>query len=206
MTPDYNPGKQLNKLRKERGLSLREVARRTELTASFLSQVEHGTSNVSIDSLRRIAEAMDVPMMHFLEEIPVDIENITDHIDPEPCEDDDRTRAYSPVVRAGCRPRLILPPSGLEYQLLVPNLSTKLEAIIGRAAPGTGNIARKLRSETEELIYVLSGEVLIGLDEEEYILRTGDSIVFRGDQLVKLMCASAEREASWISVITPPIF
>mgnify|MGYP002347828504 CR=1 FL=1 len=28
MAPDHNPGKQLKKLRKERGLSLREVARR----------------------------------------------------------------------------------------------------------------------------------------------------------------------------------
>ena len=206
MTPDYNPGKQLNKLRKERGLSLREIARRTDLTASFLSQVEHGTSNVSIDSLRRIAEALDVPMMHFLEEPPVDIDNISEHVDPEPCEDEDRSRAYSPVVRAGCRPKLILPPSGLEYQLLVPNLSTKLEAVIGRAAPGTGNIARKLRSETDEFIYVLSGEVVIGLDDEEYILRSGDSILFHGDQLTKLACASVDREASWISVFTPPIF
>ena len=206
MTPDYNPGKQLNKLRKERGLSLREIARRTDLTASFLSQVEHGTSNVSIDSLRRIAEALDVPMMHFLEEPPVDIDNISEHVDPEPCEDEDRSRAYSPVVRAGCRPKLILPPSGLEYQLLVPNLSTKLEAVIGRAAPGTGNIARKLRSETDEFIYVLSGEVVIGLDDEEYILRPGDSILFHGEQLTKLACASVDREASWISVFTPPIF
>ncbi len=206
MAPDRNPGQQLKKLRKERGLSLREVARRTDLTASFLSQVEHGTSNVSIDSLRRIAEALDVPMMHFLEEIPVDIEDINEHIEPVPCEDEDRTKAYSPVVRAGCRPRLILPPSGLEYQLLVPNLSTKLEAVIGRASPGTGNIARKLRSETEEFIYVLTGEILIGLDEEEYILRPGDSITFRGDQLSRISCASVDRDASWISVITPPIF
>lgn len=206
MAPDYNPGKQLKKLRKERGLSLREVARRTDLTASFLSQVEHGTSNVSIDSLRRIAEALDVPMMHFLEEPPVDIEDINDHIEPVPCEDEDRTKVYSPVVRAGCRPRLILPPSGLEYQLLVPNLSTKLEAVIGRASPGTGNIARKLRSDTEEFIYILTGEVLIGLDDEEYILRPGDSITFHGNQLTKIVCASVDRDASWISVITPPIF
>jgi transcriptional regulator with XRE-family HTH domain len=206
MAPDHNPGKRLNKLRKERGLSLREVARRTDLTASFLSQVEHGTSNVSIDSLRRIAEALDVPMMHFLEEPPVDFEDIHEHIDPEPCEDVDRIKAYSPVVRAGCRPRLILPPSGVEYQLLVPNLSTKLEAVIGRVSPGTGNIARKLRDETEEFIYVLSGELLIGLDEEEHILRPGDSITFRGIRLTKLICASVDREASWISVFTPPIF
>ena len=101
---------------------------------------------------------------------------------------------------------MILPPSGLEYQLLVPNLSSKLEAIIGRAAPGTGNIARKLRSETDEFIYVLSGEILIGLGDEDHILRTGDSITFSGAQLTKIMCASQDREACWISVITPPIF
>ncbi len=206
MAPDYNPGKQLNKIRKERGLSLREIARRTDLTASFLSQVEHGTSNLSIDSLRRISEALEVPMMHFLEGSPAEIEDINIHIDPQPCEDDDRSKVYTPVVRAGCRPRLILPPSGLEYQMLVPNLSTKLEAVIGRATPGTGNIARKLRSETVEFIYVLSGELLVGLNEEEYTLRTGDSITFQGDQLTKLACASTDREASWISVITPPIF
>jgi transcriptional regulator with XRE-family HTH domain len=206
MTPDFNPGKQLKRIRKERGLSLREVARRTDLTASFLSQVEHGTSNVSIDSLRRIAEALDVPMMHFLEEPQVDIENLDDHLDPEPCDDIDRTKVYHPVVRAGCRAKLILPPSGLEYQLLVPNLFSKLEAFIGRATPGTGNIARRLRSETEEFIYVLSGELLVGIKDEEYVLRTGDSIVFSGEDLTKIACASTDREASWISVITPPIF
>ena|SRR5665648_84662 len=206
MAPTFNPGTTLKKLRKERGLSLREVARRTDLTASFLSQVEHGISNVSLDSLQRIAEAMVVPLMYFLEEQPSDIENLSSHIEPEPCEDVNRTVSYSPVVRAGCRPRLILPPSGVEYQLLVPNLSHTMEAVIGRLAPGTGNVARKLREETEEFIYVLGGELLVGLDDEEYILKPGDSINFSGEKLNKLACASTDRDASWISVITPPVF
>lgn len=180
MSSNYSPGIQLKKIRKERGLSLREIARQTDLTASFLSQVEHGISNVSLDSLVRIAEALEVPLMYFLEEIPVEIDDLKAHIDPEPCEDIDRTIFYSPVVRAGCRPRLILPPSGIEYQLLIPDLSHKLEAVIGRLSPGTNNVARRLRAETEEFIYVLSGELLIGLDEDEYVLKPGDSINFKG--------------------------
>lgn len=206
MASNYSPGIQLKKIRKERGLSLREIARQTDLTASFLSQVEHGISNVSLDSLVRIAEALEVPLMYFLEEIPVEIDDLKAHIDPEPCDDIDRTNLYSPVVRAGCRPRLILPPSGIEYQLLIPDLSHKLEAVIGRLSPGTNNVARRLRAETEEFIYVLSGELLIGLGEDEYVLKPGDSINFKGELLTKLACASIDREASWISVITPPVF
>lgn len=206
MAQNFNPGTHLRKLRKERGFSLREVARRTDLSASFLSQVEHGISNVSLDSLIKIAEALDVPLMYFLEEQPADIENLSSHIDPEPCEDIDRTNTYSPVVRAGCRPRLILPPSGVEYQLLVPDLSHKMEAVIGQLSPGSSNVARRLREETEEFIYVLSGELLIGLGDQEYTLRPGDSINFAGDKLTKLACASVDRDASWISVITPPVF
>lgn len=206
MASSFNPGTHLKKLRKERGYSLREVARRTDLTASFLSQVEHGISSVSLDSLARIAEAMDVPLMYFLEEQQEDIENLSTHLEPEPCDDIDRTRQYSPVVRAGCRPRLIIPPSGVEYQLLVPHLSQKLEAVIGRLSPGSSNIARRLRQETEEFIYILSGELLVGLEEEEYTLKPGDSISFPGEKLTKLACASIDRDVSWISVITPPVF
>lgn len=206
MATTFDPGTPLRKLRKERGLSLREVARMTDLTASFLSQVEHNISSVSLDSLSRIAEALNVPLMYFLEEQQEDIENLSSHIEPEPCGDVDRSRHYSPVVRAGCRPRLIIPPSGVEYQLLVPDLSHKLEAVIGRLAPGSSNIARRLREETEEFIYVLSGELLIGLGDHEYILKPGDSISFSGDTLTKLACASIDRDASWVSVITPPVF
>jgi transcriptional regulator with XRE-family HTH domain len=206
MTTNYSPGIQLKRIRKERGISLREIARQTDLTASFLSQVEHGISNVSLDSLVRIAEALEVPLMYFLEELPSEIDDLKAHIDPEPCEDIDRSNSYSPVVRAGCRPRLILPPSGIEYQLLTPDLSHKLEAVIGRLSPGSSNVARRLRAETEEFMYVLSGELLIGLGDIEYVLRAGDSINFMGEKLTKLACASVDREATWISVITPPVF
>lgn len=206
MTPDLSIGSRLRKLRTERGLSLRELARRTDVTASFLSQVERGTSNLSLDSLLRISEALDVSLLHFLGEERRDIEDVSLHLDPIPCDGDDRISGYSPVVRAGCRPRLILPPSGVEYELLVPDLSAGLEAIMGRLAPGTGNVARRLRESTEEFIYVLSGTLIVGLNEEEHILNAGDSICFKGETLTKLACGSPDHDVAWISVITPPVF
>ena len=50
----------LKKLRKERKLTLKELAERTDVSISFLSQVERGKSGVTLESLRKIADALNV--------------------------------------------------------------------------------------------------------------------------------------------------
>jgi uncharacterized cupin superfamily protein len=81
-----------------------------------------------------------------------------------------------------------------------------MEAFLGQLSPGTGNVARRLRKPTEELIYVLSGALLVELETGSYVLNSGDSIYFEGEMLRKLECASQNEDASWISVITPAVF
>jgi quercetin dioxygenase-like cupin family protein/DNA-binding XRE family transcriptional regulator len=190
-------GHRIQARRKSAGLSLRALAAQTELTASFISQVERGQTNPSIDSLRRIAEALQVSLLYFL----------SDH---QPPRQKSRARknsalTYNPVVHAHARPQLTLPVSGVTYELLTPDLAHKMEAVCGRLAPGAGNVARRLREPTEEFIYVLAGALCVGLDAGEHILHAGDSIYFSGTTLQKLACASKE-DAVWISVITPPVF
>ncbi len=192
------PGLRIKERRKEMGLSLRDLASKTELTAAFISQVERGQTNPSIDSLRRIAEALQVSLMYFLSDGPQPQMAFAIPEQPAPLK-------YAPVVRANSRPKLILPVSGLSYELLNPDLNRRMEAFCGRLAPGTGNVARRLREPTEEFILVLSGSLLIALGTEEYTLHTGDSIYFDGATLQRLTCASQE-EATWVSVITPPVF
>lgn len=62
-----NPEEQLHKvigstiraLRKERGLTLKQMARRTSLSVSLLSQIERAESSASISSLYKISVALD---------------------------------------------------------------------------------------------------------------------------------------------------
>ena len=178
------------------GISLRELARRTELTAAFLSQVERGQVNTSIGSLRRIAAALDASILHFLDE------------GQSPA-----TPHHVPVVRANRRLKLSSPDLVVEYELLTPDLSRKMEVICGRVKPGSGNMVRHLREPTEEWIYVLSGALLVRLhgtnapyDLEEYVLGPGDSVYFEGSQLRALECASQTEDVVWISVFTPAVF
>ncbi|MGC9397453.1 MAG: helix-turn-helix domain-containing protein [Anaerolineae bacterium] len=209
MVADTNIGTRIKRQRKQLGLSLRALAKKTNLTASFLSQVERGKTNASIDSLRRIAEALDVSMLYFLSE-PPRVET------PVPREGADKDASaalpgeqYVPVVRADCRPKLILPSTGVTYELLTPDLAHKMEVICGHLSPGVDNIVRPLREPTEEWIYVLAGVLLIELEMEErveaYVLNPGDAVYFEGRALRRLACAT-EEETTWISVITPPVF
>jgi transcriptional regulator with XRE-family HTH domain len=183
MTESLNIGKRIKSRRTELKLSLRDLAEKTDLTASFLSQLERGVTNSSLKSLQRIADALGIPLLYFLSD----------------------NSKRSPVVRAESRSRLDLDDRMVSYELLSPDLTGKLEALMRQLKPGYETIARPLSVETEQLIFVLAGSLIVFLKDKEYTLNVGDSIYFNGQDLVKLKCGG-EDEARWVSVITPPVF
>ena len=167
--------------RKELNLSLEELSKRTGLTASFLSLIERDHSSPSLESLRRISEALDVPLFHF-----------------------SRVNGQNPVVRRDERVKITFPPGDLTCELLVSNLRNRLEVFIARVHPSAGNIARTPKYDSEECIYVLEGSLRVKLNDTDYTLNQGDSIHFHGSALREIS-ASGKREAVFLSAITPPI-
>ena len=57
-----NIGERLRFLRKEKGLSLSTVEHRSGLYASFVSRIENGHSVPGLETLERLARALNVPM------------------------------------------------------------------------------------------------------------------------------------------------
>lgn len=176
-------GSRIRARRQELGLSLRELAERVNLTASFLSQIERDLTSPSIESLRKISDALEVPIFFFL------------------LESDDRC----PVVRRDGRATLTLPDSNLTYELLTPDLNRQMEAFLAERQPGEEKITIPLRQQTEEFIYVLQGQLEIQIGEEVYHLGSGDTVYFEGAMLRRL-AALGDQTLRFISVITPPIF
>ena len=203
-------GARIKQKRSENGISTRELAKRAALTASFISQVENGRANVSLDSLRRISNALDVQMLYFLSEpeiapqqplpeqpLPVLISA------PKTHRLLDRS---SPLVKKEMRARLFFPDSAVTYELLTSRLEYKMEAFIGEVAPASGNIAGKLNISTEEFIYCLSGVLKVGIKDQYYFLEPGDSLIFEGQNLTCIANGSDTEKTTWLSVITPPAF
>lgn len=176
-------GQKIRKKRMEKGMSLKDLAEKTDLTASFLSQVERDLAEPSITSLRKIADALEVPIFYFL------LNN--DHT--------------SPVVRKNERKTLKFPESNLVYELLSPDLSKQMEVMMARLAVGAVSCEEPLSHPGEEFIYVLQGKMEITIGEDVYVLNESDSIYYFAAIPHKIVSIGDE-ELVFISAITPPRF
>ncbi|MBZ9633377.1 helix-turn-helix domain-containing protein [Clostridium sp. FP1] len=63
-------GDKLKAIRKVKGLSLKQLSKDTkeQVSVSFLSDIENGRGNPSIDSLKIIASALNTPVSYFLDD------------------------------------------------------------------------------------------------------------------------------------------
>lgn len=175
-------GEKIRERRKQLGMSLRALAGETGVTASFLSQIERGAASPSIDSLRAISKALDVPVFHFL-------------IEPD---------EHNPVIRRNERRKLVLPQGDIVYECLTP-INRKMEVVLAQLDPNDGDIPLVHHEHTEECLYVLEGELEVVLGEESYVLGAGDTIYFEGPMLRRLR-ARGDRTVRYLAIITPPIF
>jgi transcriptional regulator with XRE-family HTH domain len=175
-------GERIRQRRKELGYSLRQLGARTNLTASFLSQVENNRSSISLASLQRIATALEVPMFAFL----------------------NGAHQPSPVVRAGERPRLDLCDADICYELTTRHLGGQLMAVIIHIQPGGRRIAEPLSKPTDELMYVMRGQLSITIDDQTYTLDPGDTICYAGRSL-REFAALGNDEVQVLCCLTPPV-
>jgi len=68
--------KNITTYRKMKDLTIKELATLTGVTPSLLSQIEKGTANPSINTLKQISYALDIPIFNFfinflIKDIPI---------------------------------------------------------------------------------------------------------------------------------------
>lgn len=191
MSDTFEPDDEVQRLgayiknkRVELGLSLRDLAATTGLSATFLSNFERGVANPTLDSLRKVSTALNTPILYMT----------------------NAPQGTSPVVRYSERRHLNLAKGKIHYEILTPTFTKKMVLFEARIVAEDGNVvAGPLSEPTEECVVMLSGRISIRVAEQTYELEAGDSIYFEGGSLESLM-AVGDEEARFISAITPPIF
>ncbi len=174
-------GERIRKRRHEQNLSLRELGERTNVSASFLSQVENGQVSPSLNSLQSIATALEVPMFYFLNNVQ-----------------------GGDVVRADKRSKLYFANSKIGYDLLTPDFSRKMMAVMIHLKPYAQRIALPLARPTEQFMHVVQGCMEIKVGEATQKLAEGDTIYFDGDLLREFRSVS-NVELIVLCCITPPV-
>jgi transcriptional regulator with XRE-family HTH domain len=147
-------GRQLRKLRLQRGESLSTVAAAVGVSIGFLSNLERSQSGASIGIMRKLAQYYGL--------------NILDFFDP--------LDASGPLVRPKDRKVLEGGP-GVQMELLASGKIT-MEPHLFSVAPGSGS-GESYAHEGEEFLYVIRGRLSITLEGQDYDLHAGDSFYFR---------------------------
>ncbi|WP_336660519.1 cupin domain-containing protein [Leucobacter sp. USHLN153] len=152
-------GIRLRQLRKSKHRSLREVAAASQVSESFLSQIERGLTSPSIASLRRICSALGENMgALFAEEF-------------------DSSATDARLVRVADRRRIFRPDGSADY-LLTPPLAKHLEIHYNVVAPGRSSGTEPYTHEgEEECVHVLDGTLQFQWNGNTYDLHAGDAIL-----------------------------
>jgi len=160
-------GERIRELRKGQGLTLKELADRCDLSASFLSQVERGLSSASIASIHTIARGLSTTLSEFFDGV-------------------DRSMGATSLERPERRASIVkltneigirFSDAAIKYSFLSSDFpGRQFEIVIGEISPG--HRYPPVPHEGEEFGYVLAGKLRLIAGKKTHILGPGDSYHF----------------------------
>jgi transcriptional regulator with XRE-family HTH domain len=172
-TADDTLGTRLRAERERRGLTLRELARRLEVSPSLVSQIETGKTQPSVRTLYAMVTELGVS----LDELFAD--GLPSTMALRPADGEAEPDGHGRVQRGGDRAMIDL-GSGVRWERLTTRDDPDLEFLhatyeAGGSSSPDGSL---MRHNGREFGIVLSGELGVKVGFEDYLLRPGDSIAF----------------------------
>lgn len=175
-------GKKIRSLRQQQKLSIEQLSELTELSTGAISQIERDLVGLSVESLWRIAKALEVPIGYFFDEA-----------------------ASGVVIRKDERRRIALPQSNLVYELLSPDMNRRIEFLLVRLDPGDTADHGQISHPGEECGLVLKGELIVRWGDQTFRLQEGDSIYF-ASSIPHRFKNPGHQESVSVWAMTPPSF
>lgn len=173
----------LQRLRSKRHLSMDALARLTGVSRAMLAQIESGRSVPSIKVLCKIARGLKVSVAAFL---------------------DDRAFEGVAVLPAQQSKRLVSASGAFVSRALFPfDLARQTEFYEVRLSALSEEVSEGHGPGVQENLVVAQGVLEVSLNEERYLLSTGDSILFYADQPHRYR-NPADSEAVAFLVVTHP--
>lgn len=172
---DLRLGPRIRALRRERGLTIPEIAEAAGLTSGFISQLERDLSSASLSSLARICDALGVR-----------IGDVTDPISAEP---------YDIFTLPGQEHVLLTPADEQRFHVTESHLDP---------GTTSGQELHTLPAEIE-LVHVLSGSLELRVGKRRHVLNVGDSFTYRPREPHAWRNPSSDTKAIvlWLAVPNP---
>ena len=173
-------GLHLNRMRRERRLSLEALARRASVSRTMLAQIESGRSVPSIRTLYKISMALKVSVAAFLRQ---------------------STRRSVEVLPAGAANYFGRSDGAVTWRALFPpdsNPSSEFYEL--RLAGGEAEPARPCPAGTVEMLVVARGRIELSVEHRIYPLEQGDAAVFDADRNHRYRNLSTDESVAYVVV------
>jgi transcriptional regulator with XRE-family HTH domain len=178
-------GADVRSIRKSRGMTLIEMSEKLDRSVGWMSQVERNISEPSIDELRSISKILNVPLSIFFGQAEAKADEI------------------GRIVRKDTRRKIGGGTNGLVEELLSPDLTDDFEVIHSTFEPGA-NLEHFVTRPTQEVGYVISGRLILWIEDQKFDLEPGDSFRIRHEPH---RWANPYTEATVVIwVIAPPVY
>ena len=177
-------GADIRALRKTRALTLVELSEILGRSVGWLSQIERDLSEPSITDLRYLAKALDVSVSSlFRSAAPEDEMGV--------------------IVRGNARRPIGSREAGLVEELLSPDLTDDFEMMHCSFEPNS-QIVEPVVRPTQEVGYIVSGQLDMWIAGNTYSLAAGDSFRVRGEPFRWMNPHNAPCVVIW--AIAPPVY
>ncbi len=180
-----NVGLRLKTVRKDRKLSLTDVAQRTDLSVSLLKDIEDGELTPPLGTVIKLAKALDLKMGYFI--------SGEDNLPHTIVRKHDRKVISRYNSQKGKH-------YGYGYESLAPRKKDRhMEPFLVTLAPSETEEERSAH-DGQEFIFVLEGKMQVRLGNEIHILEPGDSIYY-DSTVPHLVKCGGEKETRILAVL-----
>jgi transcriptional regulator with XRE-family HTH domain len=157
----YSIGQKLRRLRLRKSMGLVELSSHTGLSPALLSKLERDRMHPTLPTLLRIAMVFSVGLEHFFNPDPAPVLEIVRKA----------TRLRFPDA-PGAKPNYFF--ESLDF----PAGNRRLNAYWAEFAASDPDTVRTHQHDGVEVLFVLSGKVLLRVGEHQHVLAEGDSVYF----------------------------
>lgn len=175
----------MKKIRKQKSMTLKDMSRLTGFSISFLSQMERGISPVTLTSLKKISNALEIPMRELFQE-----DNLSK---------DEYVRRDTDIrlqgLRRNYKQMTVLSGHFDQRNMEIFHLTMEPEFVDYEESSHDG----------EEFYYVMKGTAKFVIENQEYVIGAGETIHYPSKK--KHYVQNVEKtELELLCVLTPAIF
>ncbi|MBN1493655.1 MAG: helix-turn-helix transcriptional regulator [Candidatus Omnitrophica bacterium] len=183
-----NLGERIRNIRKEKKITLVELSKMTGVAQASLSRIETGIMNGTVESHRKIAEALGLSLAELYTGLDPKLSEISYRNDKE------------------IKKQAEVKSDNVRLELLTTQISTRKFAPILLSIPQNESITyEKLERGTEKFLWIQAGTVTVTLNNNDYTLNQNETLYFDAS-FSHIIKNTGIQEAKVLSVTSPSNF